>query len=119
MPTQQEGSDRGSLGSWLLPGKEAVFLARAPSWVWGSEELTKVAFHWWSITSGIFISHPSLLTGAASLFGIENINSLILGIEQCDIINKSNDNSFTEYQLVFSFLREWRLEMENRLDDTR
>lgn len=60
----------------------------------------------------------SLLTGTASLFGIENSNSLILGVEQCDIINKSNDNLFAEYQLVFSFLREQRLGMESRLDDT-
>lgn len=54
----------------------------------------------------------------ASLFGVENSNSLILGVEQCDIINKSNDNLFAEYQLVFSFLREQRLGMESRLDDT-
>ena len=60
----------------------------------------------------------SLLTRTASLFGIENSNSLILGVEQCDIINKSNDNLFTEYQLVLSFLSEQRLRIESRLDDT-
>lgn len=106
-------------GPWglLLPRGGGCFaVARAPSWVWDSG-LTKAAFHWWNITSGIFIPHPSLLTGAASF--IENSNSLTLGVEQCDITNKSNDNLFTEYQLVFRFLREWRLGMENRLDNTR
>lgn len=60
---------------------------------------------------------PSLPTGTASLAGIEDSNSLVLGVEQCGIINKSNDNLFTEYQLAFSFLRGWRLGMESRLDD--
>lgn len=81
--------------------------------------LRKGTFQWGSVTAGLLLFlWASLPTGTASLFGMENGNSLILRVEQCGIINRSNDNLFTEYQLAFSFLREQRWGMESRLDDT-
>lgn len=101
----------------LLGG--TCWLVAGPSRAQSPQVLRKGTFQRGSVTAGRFLFlWASLPTGTASLFGVENGNSLILRVEQCDIINRSNDNLFTEYQLVFSFLREQRWGMEGRLDDT-
>lgn len=106
-------------GTWCAPSGRNVLVH-----CWALSELRSAderrlslgkRYCWTRVPVPLGLSVP---TGTASLFGIENSNSLILRVEQCDIISRSNDNLFTEYQLVFGFLREQRWGMESRLDDT-
>lgn len=116
------------LGKWLTaPGRNVAYVRAMVLWSYGygiSSELSSAdKRHLAGVKHNFWAWLPlspslSLLTGVAALPGVENTNSLILGVEQCDIINKSNGNLFTECQLVLSFLREWRLGRESRSGGT-